>query len=310
MKVHMSRAYMFSVPLVVLLLSVSFPSSALDRNDGDYWVYSMVVTVPGFGVSATGTMRYEFVSQESLTVDGVEVPVNVLRATGSAAGRVALIDLSAAVVIEGYVYEGRGDMSIVRSDLTYWTNVHWGSGDFAWPIDTANRSVSTYTPPLLSGFDPGTTAPGATWIENIVVRAVYYNMATGAVESDRTSQMTISYSAHTELEEVSTGAGKFEALRITATESGSGQVVYWWSQETGLFVKEDTYVEGTAQPVQTLTMEDYSGNPRTSVLVFVAVGGVAMAVALVALALVLIKRRPPRLGADSSTPPELLPPPP
>ncbi|MBN1677103.1 MAG: hypothetical protein JW880_01050, partial [Candidatus Thermoplasmatota archaeon] len=220
------------------------------------------------------------------------------------------IDLSASVVIEGYVYEGPDDMRTVRSDLTYWSNLTWGSGDFSWPMNSANRSVSTYAPPLLSGFDPGATAPGATWTENVEVRTVYYNVTTGAVESDRTSQMTISYSAHTELETVSTGAGKFETLRITATESDSGHVVYWWSEEVGLFVKEDTYIEGTSQPVQTLTLEDYSGSPRTNVLVFVAVGGVAMAVALAGLAFVLVRRRPRRPDTGSSTPIELLPPPP
>jgi hypothetical protein len=306
----MSRAYLFSVPLVVMLLSASFPSSALDRNDGDYWVYSMVVVVPGFGVSATGTVKYEFVSRGSLTIDGVGLPVNVMRVTGSAVGGVALIDLSAAVVIEGYIYEALEDMSTVRSDLTYWTNVSWGSGDFAWPINTANRSVSTYTPPLLSGFDTGTTAPGATWTENIEVRTGYYNMTTGLVEHESASSMTISYSVHSEHETVSTGAGRFETLRITATESSGGRVVYWWSEEIGLFVKEDTYAEGSAQPVQTLALEDYSGKPRTDVLVFVAVGGVAMAVALVALALVLIRRRPPRPDTAVSQPLELLPPPP
>lgn len=310
MRTDIPRMSLLSIPLVLLLLSASSSSSAMERNAGDYWVYSMVVTVPEFGASATGTMKYEFVSQESLTIDSVGVLVNVMRVTGSAVGGIPLIDLSAAVVIEGYVYEGVGDMSTVRSALTYWTNVSWGSGDFSWPINTANRSVSTYTPPLLSGFDPGVTVPGASWTENIGVSTAYYNMTTGLVEHESTSSLTISYSAHSEFETVSTGAGSFETLRITATESGGGHVVYWWSEEIGLFVKEDTYVEGTAQPVQTLSLEDYSGKPRTNVLVFVAVGGVAMAVALAGLALVLIKRRPPRRGTDVSQPLELLPPPP
>lgn len=310
MKKSFIRLSLLSVPLALLLLSASMSSSAMDRSRGDFWVYSMVITVPDFGTLATGSMRYEFVSQELLTVGGAQVPVNVMRVTGSALGSVTLIDLTVEVVIEGYVYEAVGNMSTVRSDLTYWYNITWGSGDFPWPLNSAQRSVRTYTPPLLSGFKPGTTVPGAVWSESISVTTSSYNMTTGQVESETTDLITVYFKAHTELETVSTGAGSFETLRINATESSGDRIVYWWSEEIGLFVKEVTYLEGTAEPVQTLTLEDYAGKPKANILVFVAVGGLATAVALTGLALVLIKRRPPRPGEHGPEPLELLPPPP
>lgn len=309
MRNSLRRVSLLSVSVLLLLIAPS-STSAMDRSAGDYWVYSMFLAVPEFGVTATGTLRYEFVSQESLTIGGAAIPVNVMRVTGTALGAVPLIDLSAAVVIEGYVYEGIGDMSTVRSALTYWTNVSWGSGEFSWPINTESRSSSTYTPGLLFGFEPGVTAPGDSWTESIEVRTVYYNTTTGMEESETSRSMTVAYSVHTELETVSTGAGSFEAMRITATESGVGRVMYWWSEDVGLFVKEETYVEGSALPVQTLSLDDYSGRPHTNVLFFVAVGGLATAVALVFLALVLLKRRPPRRDLGGSKPLELLPPPP
>lgn len=312
LNIPVSRLTLLSTLLAMALLTASFPASALQRTDGDYWVYSLVVVVPGLEVSATGTMRYEFVSQELLVVDDISIPVNVMRTTGSASGSVALIGLSAAVVMEGYVYEGSRDMSTVRSDMTYWANVTWGVGDFSWPVNSASRSVSTYTPALMSGFDPGATALGATWTESVEVQTTTYNTTTGAVESDETSQMSVVYSVHTELETVVAGAGKFESLRITATEGDGDRVVYWWSEEAGVFVKEDTYVEGTSQPVQTLALEEYNdGGSGTSILLFVAIGSVAAAIALVFLALVLVKRRPPRpANPYDSLPLELQPPPP
>lgn len=308
---RVSRVSAALVSLAVLsLVSASLPGSALERAEGDFWVYSMHISVPGFDVATEGVLRYEFVSQESVNVDGADVPTNVMRVTGSAYGSVDIIDLGASMVMEGYVYEGLDDMSTVRSDMTYWINLTWGSGDFSWPINSASRSVSTYAPALLSGFDPGTTALGANWTENIEVQTLTYNVTTSAVESNETDLLTVNYSVHTELESVPTGAGRFDTLRITATESSGGRVVYWWSEEVGLFVKEDTYVEGESQPVQTLLLGDYSGNAGTDVMVFVAIGGAAMAVALVALAIVLVKRRPPRPGTDGSKTLELLPPPP
>jgi len=293
---------------VAAILCTSFSAYAMDRSPGDYWAYSMVIVVPGFDVAATGEMKYEFVSQETLTVNSAEVPVNVLRVTGAAEGSLDMIDLEAELVIEGYVYERLHGMSVVRDDLTYWTNLTWGSGAFSFPINYANRVVSTYTPPLMSEFDPGTTPPGSTWIETTSVRTVTTNL-TDDGQSDETTSVTVTYTIFSQLETVSTGAGDFEALRMVAAQDDGLRVVYWWSEEADVFVKEETYLEGAAEPVQTLILEDYKGSSGPDMLVFVAVGGAAAAVALVALVVVLMMRRPRRPSPDTSPPLELLPPP-
>jgi len=308
---HVSRISATALSLsIVLLVAASVPVSALERTDGDYWVYSMQLVVPGLDVAADGTLKYEFISQDTVNVGETDVPVNVMRVTGAAAGSVDIIDLGASLVIEGYVYEGLDNMSTVKSDLTYWINLTWGSGDFSWPINSAIRTASTYTPPLLSEFDPVATAPGSTWTETSLIRTVTYNVTTGAVESEETEQATTTYTASTEFDTISTGVGRFEALRITAAEEDGGRIIYWWSADLGLFVKEQTYVDDSSQPVQTLLLEQYSGGSGSSVLVFLVIGGVATAIALVALAAVLVKRRPPRSQADETPPLELLPPPP
>jgi len=280
----------------------------MDRSPGDYWVYSMEIVVPGFDVAATGMVKYEFVSQETLTVNSAEVPVNVLRVTGAAEGSLDMIDLEAELVIEGYVYEGLHGMSVVRDDITYWTNLTWGSGAFSLPINYASRVVSTYTPPLMSGFDPGTTSPGSTWVETTSVRTITTNL-TDDGQSDETASMTVTYTIFSQLETVSTGAGDFEALRIVAVQNDGSQISYWWSEEADVFVKEETYLEGMEQPVQTLVLEEYSGSCGCNALVFVVVGVAATAVALVALVVVLRMRRPRRPSPDTSPPLELFPPP-
>ncbi|MBN1678035.1 MAG: hypothetical protein JW880_05800, partial [Candidatus Thermoplasmatota archaeon] len=82
MKALASRLSFLSIPLALALSIASFSACAFERADGDYWVYSMVIIVPGFGVSATGTVDYEFVSQGTITVDAADVPVNIVRVTG------------------------------------------------------------------------------------------------------------------------------------------------------------------------------------------------------------------------------------
>jgi len=298
------------LPVVVALLAASLPASALDRNEGDYWVYSISVVVPGYSVSATGTVRYEFLSEGTIVVNNTEVSANVMRVTGSAAGSVSDIDLSVSIVFEGYVYEDPAGMGVLRSDLTYWTSVTWGSGPFALQIDSANRSADTFIPSLLAGLEPGEATFGASWIEDIRVESVTYNLTTGAAMSSDTYLLTASCSAGAELETVSTGAGEFEALEITATESGGGVVVCWWSEEIAQFAKLELYSEEASEPVMTLTLKDYGVTARTDVLVFVAVGGVAFIVALVALALVMVRRRPPKTASQDAQPLELLQPPP
>lgn len=298
-----------AISITLVLPVASSPCSALDRNSGDYWVYSMTFVVPQVQVSANGILRYEVVSQESLVLDGVSWPVNVMRATGAVSGSVELIELAVEVVVEGYVYESIDDMSTVKSDLTYWSNITWGSGSFSWPINTASRTVTIYDPPLLHGFDPSSTGPASTWTETIETRTSDINVTTGAVISETTDQIEIGYAVSPEPETVITGAGRFDTLRITATDDDGVRAVYWWSSEVGLFVKEESFIQGMSQPVQTLTLEDYSGAQRTNLLLLVAIGGIAMAAALVLLVLVMVKRRPPR-PSPRSPPIELLPPPP
>jgi hypothetical protein len=304
------RVSILPVLLVAALLCTSFSASAMDRSSGDYWTYSMVIVVPGFDVATTGTVKYEFVSQETLTVNSAEVPVNVVRVTGDAGGSLEMIDLEAQLVMEGYIYEGLHGMSVVREDITSWTNLTWGSGPFSFPINRAIRVVSTYTPPLMSGFDPDTTEPGSTWVETTSVQTVTTNLTDDA-QSEWTTSKTVTYTISSQLETVSTGVGDFDALRIVAVHNDGLRVQYWWSEEADVFVREETYLEDVEQPVQTLVLEEYNGGPGSNILVYVAVGGAATAVALVALVAVLMMRRPRRPDIPDTSPPlELLPPPP
>jgi hypothetical protein len=109
----------------------------------------------------------------------------------------------------------------------------------------------------------------------------------------KTGILTYNFVVASAKEIVTTPAGKFESLKISATDIDGNSVVYWWSADAKNFVKEDTYEKGSPNPVVTLLLKDYNAGSSVSFTLIVAMGGIVLLVALVVLALVMLKMRKP-----------------
>ncbi len=156
----------------------------------------------------------------------------------------------------------------------------------------------------MSGFDLGSIVLGESWNETVQVRTIAMNVTTGVVASDTNSSVAIQFVVAAETEDVSTPTGRFTTFKVTASEEGGARVVYWWSEEVGNFVKQETYLDSGSEPAETMLLQDYNNGSSTGILVFVSIGAVALAVALGVLGLVLLKRKSRR--EEPKPPPDLL----
>ncbi len=308
-----------AVLLVVVLAHASSNTSALGRVDGDFWRYEMTIDLASLdllepnvtempvdlsGIELAGSVLYKYLGPDNVSVDGTSHPVNVMAVSGDLKGSLSLIGLDVAVVIQGHVFETSEGAGTVKDDITSWANLTWGVGSFALLKRYEGRVVNYYSPSLMDGFDAGSITLGGSWSETVQVRTVGMNVTTGVVVSDTNDSAAVDFEVASSTEEVSTPAGVFTTFKVTASADDGTRVVYWWSEEVGNFVKQETYLGDGAEPAETMLLEDYNSGSRTSMLVFVSIGVVALAVALVVLGLVLLKRRPRH--DEPKPPPELL----
>mgnify|MGYP001765311167 CR=1 FL=1 len=308
-----------AVMLVALLVHSCGGASALERVDGDFWRYHVTIDLASLdlselnvseipssfsGIEVAGTVTYEYLGPDNVTVGGSANSVNVMAVSGDLVGSVDLIGLSVSAAIQGHIFESSEGQGTVKDDLTMWTNLTWGVGSFAYLKRYEARVINLYSPPLMDGFDPESVVLGQSWDETTEVRTIGMNVTTGAVVSDTNDSVEVHFAVASETEEVSVPAGEFTAYMVTASEAGGSTVVYWWSEKAANFVKQETYFDNDTEPAETMVLEDYGKSSRTSILVYVSVGVIVLAVAMVALGLVLLKRRPRR--EEPKPPPELL----
>lgn len=289
-----------SVICVLLVMALAaMPAAAVNRSKGDYWTYTMSFDAMGFGalgLNTNGTLTYTCVDQDTITIGGTSYDVNVMRISGGASGGVDYLGFEMSVTLGGYLYETLDGMALAKADMTTWTNMTFGTGTFQLSSRAEIETMTTYSPPLLSGFNPSTAEPGDIWtetVESTTTTTEWINgtmQGTPALDSGVLTYTNVVASAK---ETVTTEAGTFETLRITSTDSDGNSVVYWWSSKAQNFVKEDTYEQGSATPVMTVVLKNYSTGSSISLALVAALGGIVLAVALVVLALVLLKKRRP-----------------
>ena len=281
-----------SIALVVAL--AAFPAAALDRSRGDFWTYTMSMGVSE--ISANGTTTYTYVDQDRITVGGTSYDVNVMKISGGASGSVDFLGFEASLTLGGYVYETQSGMALVKNDLFMWTNLTFGTGSFQIVSRAESEIQTTYSPALISGFSPSSTGPGDSWSETVTETTTTTNWVNGTMQGPpdtKTGILTYNFVVASAKEIVTTPAGKFESLKITATDIDGNSVVYWWSADAKNFVKEDTYEKGSPNPVVTLLLKDYNAGSSVSFTLIVAMGGIVLLVALVVLARVMLKMRKP-----------------
>jgi hypothetical protein len=289
-----------SVVCVSLVIALAaFPAAAMDRSKGDYWTYTMSFDATGFGASginANGILTYTCVDQDTITIGGTSYDVNVMRVSGGASGGVGFLGLEVSSTLGGFIYETLDGMALAKGDLFAWTNMTFGTGTFQLSSRAEIETMTTYYPPLLSGFNPSTVGLGDTWTETVessTTTTEWINGTMQGIPAFETGILTYTNVVASARETVTTEAGTFEAFRITSTDSDGNSVVYWWSSKAQNFIKEDTYEPGSATPVMTMVLKDYNTGSSVSLALVAALGGIVLVVALVVLALVLLKRRKP-----------------
>jgi len=296
--------------IAVVVALAALPAAAVNRSRGDFWTYAMSMGVSG--ISANGTTTYTYVDQDRITIGGTSYDVNVMKISGGASGSVDFLGFEASLTLGGYAYETQGDKALVKNDLFMWTNLTFGTGSFQIVSRAESEVQTTYSPALMSGFSPSSTGPGDSWSETVTETTTTTTWVNGTMQGPpdtKTGTLTYDFVVASPKETVTTPAGKFESLKITATDSDGNSVAYWWSADAKNFVKEDTYEKGSSTPVVTLLLKDYNAGSSVSLTLIVAVGGIVLLVALVVLVLVMLKmRKPPqpspgRLGMKYQRPP-------
>lgn len=293
----MAPASVICVLLVIALAAM--PAAAVNRSKGDYWTYTVSFDAMGYGasgLSTNGTLTYTCVDQDTIAIGGTSYDVNVMRISGGASGGVDFLGFEMSVTLGGFIYEIVDGMAFAKGDLFAWTNMTFGTGTFQLSSRTEIETMTTYYPPLLSGFNPSTVRLGDTWTETVESSTTTTEWINGTIQGSSAFDsgiLTYTNVVASAKETVTTEAGTFEAFRITSTDSDGNSVVYWWSSKAQNFVKEDMYELGSATPVTTMVLKDYSTGSSISLALVAALGGIVLVVALVVLALVLLKKRKP-----------------
>ena len=269
----------------------SLNAAALSRMSGDFWTYDISANV--LGANITGTATYTFERQDTVTVNGTSYPVNVMRVTGSLGGTVVLIvTLQVNATVDGFVYETQSGMSIARVNATAWANTTIGIAPAQFRTSSVFGTLTSFSPPILSKFDPVSTKPGDAWSES-----VYEGSRTVTVNGTETivqyANATTTYNVTTSdsLEQVHTAAGAFDCLKMNVSSgSQSGYALLWWSSDVGNFVMAKPYGNSSSSPLATIILKDFS-NKKSSSLLYIGIGVGVLVVALVILAAVLLMRR-------------------
>jgi hypothetical protein len=131
--------------------------------------------------------------------------------------------------------------------------------------------------------------------------------------------MTVSYVVASSMESVTTPAGKFDTLKITATDRNGSSIVYWWSSDVGNFVKQEESGESTADLSISTILTDYNHKASASSILFIGIGlGVTLFAVVVLVVVLLMRRRPGQpipyqpgmpVPQPSAPPPQVHPPP-
>jgi len=288
---------LISLACIALMIGVAaHPAAAADRVNGDFWTYDASATVPILltNVAVNGTTIYTCVDRSAIDVGGTSYPVNVMKVSGGKSGSADFMGIQVSVTLGGYVYEPQEGVGIAKSDIFTWMNTTIGTSSFPLVYRNVTEVSTTYTPAMLSGFRPSTVGAGDSWVETVTSTTTTTKWVNGTMQGSpgtHTDVLAFNFVASSSMETVTTPAGKFEALRFTATASDGNSVVYWWSSEVQNFVKEDTYEAGIATPVATMVLKDYRVGSAVSLALVAAMGGIALVIALVVLAFVLIKKR-------------------
>lgn len=310
----------FAFSIVVSLMALAVPASAVDMSDGDYWTYDMAMDFDE--VALTGSITLTFEDTDELTVGSESYEVNVMRINGSASGSIDLLGspMEYSMDFGGYSYDSVDGIATVKEDMFMWANVSWGTAPITLSYRVEEEITTAYSPPLLSGYDEETTGVGDSWDETLNMTMTTTTWLNGTIEDTTTDSEQMTYSVAVAADEVdkTVGDNTYSTLRITVIDESGDYEVYWYSEDVGGFVAIYSYSEGETTPYSTLDLTEFehsTGAARLAI-VMIVVGIVVAAVVVAAVLLLVMKRRktaaaaPPMPIQEQTQVPPPPPPPP
>jgi hypothetical protein len=276
-------------------------AGGIDRANGDFWTYDMstTVTVMGLELNVSGSVSYVYKGQSMVSVGEKALPANDISVEGSLEGPVLMLGRnlgSAEVLMTGTQYELRGSIGVLKENITYTTDVTVHAGLVSFAYNTETQTIVTTDPPLLAGFDPEGTHLGDTWTQEVILNSTVISWNNGSVVNSTTEDADLTYSASvaSSIESVSTSAGIFSAMRITASDGNGNTDIFWWASEVDNFVKHEVYLNYSTAPTLTLELSDYGTKGTAFPTAFVVLGGAVFLIAVAVLAMVLLRSRRPK----------------
>lgn len=284
--------------LVLATITSSVPVTAAARAEGQFWTYDASMDIAG--LNATGTVTHAFRGHGSVVVDGVSLGADLISISGqlSASSTIFGAPYNVSAIVGGTRYEGQEGITVMKEDSMQWTNISMGSSPPQLVSRMISETITNYSPPYMSKFNPSTILPSDSWTEPVVVNTTTIVNGTARSAVSRSVVYLVVVGATTEA--VTVKAGTFDTLRITVMDSSGGQVVYWWSSKVQNFVIEKTYGSGDPQPNMVLSLTAYGDSTEATTLMAVLAGAALITVAVAVLAVILNARRP---GHHADRPP-------
>lgn len=303
MKSHGKSGAMAVILLAVLLAFAACPASAVDHSSGETWTYdvSTSVNVGAFVVDVSGNVTYEFKEERTISVGTLsarEYDVKVIVVNGELSGTMELFGapfLDASVVIDGFLYETAGGGGIFEEETSMLIDVSFGSGS-AWSAQYETQTVLTYNPAYLFGLNPESVEMGAQWSEFVVANSAVTEWENGTAmgTTNRTLGETYVVAVEPAADLTVTPAGAFDAFTITVTHESGDHEIRWWSNDVNGYVLMESYSDSEDLPMETMILTSYERGKSGSMILVAAVGIAVALVAVMVLAIVLLRTGHPK----------------
>jgi hypothetical protein len=254
-------------------------------------------------------------------VGGEEYDVTVLRMLGDLSGSMSMsgFDVTFNVAIDGFTYEKSGYLATVKDDLNLFMNMTTDILGSEVTIRTQTQIVTTYDPPLLSGFDDE-SGIGDSWDEDVDVTVTTTMWQNDTLYQESTDDLVRACSVDiaATLDDVDVDGTTYPCMKITITDQDGNYEMRWYNADIGYYAQVKEYESGASAPLATMKLTDFSTKSSSSSMLLLAGIGVAVAVvALVAILLLMKKRKPASMPPAQpvqpgyyATPPQGPPPPP
>ncbi len=246
-------------------------------------------------VPVSGTMTYDLVGYDTKYVDDVGYEVDVLRVAGSFSGTSSLsgVEYVASGVYDGYIYQVRGSVAVVMSQISTIANISSQMGTLQVAEQVEVLETICYSPPLMAGFDPETAQQDDRWNETVeMIDETSYNNGTISIDEETTVVTHTEFSVNFIGEIVETEAGVFDCIRLFSSRESSSEVT-WYSSDVGRFVRTERYDNTSTEPVYVALLSSHqkSDNADRLVSLLVVMGLAVSAIVLAVMVMFAIRRR-------------------